>query len=514
MDFFHFLSEHSQSLWQHLFEHIYLSFSAILLAVVIGTPLGIFSYQRRTLRRIILPINNIFQTIPSLALLAFLIPFLGIGFKPTIVTLMVYALLPITRNTYVGLEQISDDMIEAAYGLGFTRWQRLRLVELPLALPVIISGIRVATAMAIGITTIAAFIGAGGLGTFITQGLALDSSGLILLGAIPTALLALIVDFLFAQTESLLVKPAVRKKFEKLRCLVVFIIFALFAWLFVHQFFLMQPNKKNQITIATKNFSESYILGYLMKDIIEAKTKIDVDLKMNLGGTTIIQNALLRGAVDLYPEYSGTGYVVVLHQKKILSSKATWNYVKYQYKKQFHLIWLPPFGFDNSQTLAVRADFAKKYHLKTLSDLKRIDSKLTVAAPAEFIKRPDALPALQRAYGLHFKKIIAMEPDLVYRAIKNKAVNVIEVFTTDARIQSHHLVPLIDDKHIYPPYAAAPVIREATLNKYPKIKSALALLANRIDTKTMRQLNAEVELQHKNPAAVAKSYLRKLGFNV
>lgn len=514
MSLFHFISLHSHALWQHLFEHIYLSFSAIIVAVIIGIPLGIWSYQNKMLRRIILPINNIFQTIPSLALLAFLIPFIGIGFKPTIVTLTIYALLPITRNTYTGLMQIPDEMIEATYALGFTRWQRLHLVELPLATPIITSGVRVATAMAIGITTIAAFIGAGGLGTFITEGLALDNSGLILLGAIPTALLALTVDAIFAQTETLLVKPKVKQKLEKTRWFFIAVAVGFLIWLCVSQVFMMASAKKHQITIATKNFTESYILGYLMADMIQAKTNLDVNLKLNLGSTTVIQNAMLKGSIDLYPEYTGTGYIVVLHQKKVLSANATLNFVKKAYKKRFHFIWLAPFGFSNSETLAVRAKFAKRYHLKTLSDLKQLAPKLTVAAPAAFIKRPDGLPLLEKKYGLHFKRVMAMQPDLVYRAIKNKDIDVAEVFTTDARINIYHLVPLIDNKHVYPPYDAAPVIRGVTLKKYPKIKTALQLLAGRIDNNTMRNLNAKVELQHENPKKVAYDFLRKLGFNV
>lgn len=514
MSVFQFLSQHANELWQHLFEHIYLSFSAIILAIIIGVPLGIWSYQRRLLRRIILPLNNISQTVPSLALLAFLVPFIGIGFEPTIITLMVYALLPITRNTFTGLKQIPDEMIEAALGLGFTRWQRLRLVEMPLALPVIITGIRVATAMAIGITTIAAFIGAGGLGVFITQGLSLDDSRLILLGAIPTALLALTVDALFAQTEVLLIKPKIKQKFEKTRWLFVAIAFFLFIWLCIHQLMTIHSTRKHKITIATKNFTESYILGYLMADMIRAKTNLGINFKINLGSTTITQNAMLKGAVDLYPEYTGTGYLVVLHQKKNLSAKATLNFVRRKYKQRFNFVWLAPFGFSNSETLAVRSSFAKLYHLKTLSDLKYFAPTLTAAAPAEFIKRVDGLPALQKAYGLHFKKVLSMQPDLVYRAIKDKAVDVIEVFTTDARIESYHLVPLEDNKHIYPPYDAVPVIRGKILERYPEIKKAIALLAGRINNKTMRKLNAKVEIQHQSPGKVAKDYLRSLGFNV
>lgn len=509
-----FLVNHANALWQHLFEHIYLSFSAILFAVIIGLPLGILSYQSKHLRHIILPLNNIFQTIPSLALLAFLIPFLGIGFKPTIVTLMIYALLPITRNTFTGLSQITEETHEACYSLGFTRWQRLRLIELPLAMPILIAGIRVATVMAIGITTIAAFIGAGGLGAFITEGLALNDSGLILLGAIPTALLALFVDALFAQFEIILVRPPIKQSFKKTRITLLSLVGILFLILCFYQLTQYLGSKKNTVTIGTKNFTESYILGNIMAELIQSETHLQVKLKSNLGSTAVLQNALISGSIDLYPEYTGTAYMVILHRTKMLSPKETWQIVKTEYKTEFNLIWLAPFGFSNSQTLAVTQHFADQNQLKTLSDLSAIAPTLSIAAPAAFINRPDSLPALSRAYNLKFKRIITMQPDLLYKAIENKTVDVIEVFTTDPRIKLYQLVPLADNKKIYPPYDAAPVARAEILKQYPEIKRALDKLNGRIHENDMRRMNSEVEFQHKTPKQVAHEFLSKSGFKV
>jgi osmoprotectant transport system permease protein len=509
-----FFSQHIDSLLQHLCQHIYLSFSAILLAIIIGIPLGIWSHQSPLLRRIALPINNVFQTIPTLALLAFLVPLLGIGFKPAIVTLTLYALLPITRNTFTSLDNIDRDMVEAANGLGFTSWQRLRLIELPMALPVIITGIRLATAMAIGITTVAALIGAGGLGEFITEGLALNDSRLILLGAIPTALLALIIDALFAQIEILLKKPIIKASFRKTRWSVVIVSTLLCVWMLASEVMPLNTRQQKIITIGTKNFSESYLLGYLMADMIEANTSLKVDLKLNIGNTTLLHNAILKGAIDIYPEYTGTAYLVVLKQRKKRQEKSIWRYVRQQYKKQFCLIVGAGFGFNNAQTLAVTNDLAKRYHLKTLSDLKNIAPQLMIAAPAGFIQRPDALPALKNVYGLHFKKIIAMQPDLLYQTIHGNDVDIIEVFTTDARIHADHLVALKDDRKIHPHYDAVPIIRETTLEKYPGIKKALAPLAGLIDNQTMRRLNAAVVIQHHSPQQVARQFLRKSGFKV
>ncbi len=508
-----FLINHADQLGQKLIEHIYLSLSATVIAILIGAPLGIWITRQPRIRGFVLGMTSIFQTIPSLALLAFLIPFLGIGIKPTIVALTVYALLPITRNTFTGLEGVSKNAKEAAFGLGFSSGQRLRMVELPLALPVIIAGIRTATAMTIGITTIAAFIGAGGLGDFITQGLSLDDTRLILLGAIPAALLALVVDFIIAQIEVSLSRPKRQDAKHRKIKFTIMIILALLLLGFIVKSSINKifNSHKNTVVVATKNFTEQYILGYLIADMIEAKTNLKVIEKFNLGSTMMAQSAITRGAIDIYPEYTGTAYVVVLKHKKILNANETFKIVKTQYEKRFGLIWLDPFGFENSETLAVRQDFAKQYHLTTLSDLVPLAPKLTLAVPAAFLIRADGLPGLQRVYHFQFKKILQVEPNLMYQAIKNKDVDAIEAFTTDGRLSAYHLLALKDDKHFYPPYFAAIVIREATLKKYPQIKTALAPLAGLINDKTMQKLNAEVDVYKRQPQTVARNFLIKKG---
>ncbi|AIT62684.1 glycine betaine ABC transporter substrate-binding protein [Coxiella burnetii] len=508
-----FLINNASLLGVKLLEHLYLSLSATLLAIIIGIPLGTVILNRPALKNTVLSVTSIFQTIPSLALLVFLIPFIGIGFKPTIVTLTLYALLPIIRNTFMGLTGVPPESVEAARAMGFTRWQRLRLVELPLALPIIVAGIRTATAMTIGITTIAAFIGAGGLGDFITQGLSLNDPRLILLGAIPTSLLAIALDFIMAYIESALShRQRQLMKYKKIKLTFIFIL--LFASLYLMIDTIIPTafkSKKNTIVIATKNFSEQYILGDIMADMIETRTHLTVRKKFNLGSTAIIQNALLNGEIDLYPEYTGTAYLTVLHHANLVSAPQIFKIVKKEYQQQFNLIWLNPFGFNNSQTLAVRADFAKQHRLKTLSDLAVISPRLTISAPAEFLKRPDALPGLKRVYGFRFKRVIQMQPDLIYQAIRNKDVNVIEVFTTDGRIPAYHLVPLEDDKHLYPPYYAAPVIREAFLKAHPEVEKALAPLAGLIDEKTMQHLNALVDIKHESPKKVVHDFLVEKG---
>lgn len=511
-NYWDFIKLHLPELQTKLIEHISISLSAMFIAIIIGISLGILITRMPKVKGSVLGMTNIFQTIPSIALLGFLIPFVGIGLTPTLIALTVYALLPITGNTYAGLKGVSSTYLHVANSLGFTRWQRLYIVELPLALPVIMAGVRTSMAMTIGITTIAAFIGAGGLGDFITQGLSLNDPNLILLGAIPTALLALTIDYVIATLTLLLSRrQRLAMRFKKTKITLMSLIVATLLSIIIPDSLSFARNEKNSIVIGTKNFTEQYLLGHLMAELIEAKTDLRVIRKFNLGTTTILQNALLAGQVDLYPEYTGTAYLVVLKQNQIKNPKQTYRFVKEAYLKNYNLIWLAPFGFENAESLAVKEQFAQQYHLVNLSDLSGIANQLVLAAPAEFLKRPDGLPGLTHAYGFNFKKILQMQPDLVYQAIQNNNVQAIEAFTTDGRIAEFHLRILEDDKHFYPPYYAAPIIRNAALRNYPQVALTLQPLLGNIDNKTMRHLNYLVDVKKLNPQKVARDFLINRG---
>ena len=199
-----FVVQKAPELWAKTLEHLLLAGVSTGIAVVVGIPLGILITRQASLRGVVLSIAGIVQTIPSLALLAFFLPLLGIGVAPAIAALILYALLPIVRNTFTGLDGISPDIIEAAHGMGFTDRQRLWMVEMPLAVPVIIAGIRTSMVICVGIATLSAFIGAGGLGDFIVRGLALNNTRLILLGALPAAILALVLDHIISLIEQML----------------------------------------------------------------------------------------------------------------------------------------------------------------------------------------------------------------------------------------------------------------------------------------------------------------------
>jgi len=301
-----------------LWEQFYLVSLSLSVALVIGLPLGIIIRHFKSAKSILLSIASALWTIPSLALLAFFIPFFGIGVKPAIIVISLYAILPILRNTVTGLDNVSRDNIEAARGLGFTRMQRLWIVELPLAFPVILAGIRTSITITIGIATLASFIGAGGLGDFINQGLALNNTYLLLLGSIPAALMALIFDYSLAYFEMRMAARRVKKSHWRYRtlffCFITVILIVIFS---LYKMTAYNSSNQGSIRIASKNFTEEIILGELMAQLIETKTSLQVIRKFNLGTTAICQAALLNNEIDMYPEYTGTAYLTVLKYQTI-----------------------------------------------------------------------------------------------------------------------------------------------------------------------------------------------------
>lgn len=508
-DLVQFLKNHGSDLFQKTLEHITLVSLSLLIAAVFAIFLGILITRFASLRNVILKAGSVSQTIPSLAMLAFLVPFLGLGNVPTLVVLTFYAIYPILRSTYAGLMNVPSECIEAAEGLGFSNFQKLWFVELPLALPTIISGLRIATAMTIGIATIAAFIGAGGLGDFITQGLALNSSPLILLGAIPIAILALGFDYGISQLEARLHHRKIRMvKFSALKKILLITTSLMIIFLGARSFYNENlRSHPDSIVIASKNFTEQFILAELMAQLIEDKTSLKVIRKFNMGTTDIVHSAMINGNVDLYPEYSGTAYLTVLKEPQ--NEGNIFEKVKAAYKEKFNILWLNPFGFSNSQSLAIKKEFAHNHQIKAISDLKPFSKELTIAAPPEFLKRADAFPGLNKAYQLQFKEIIQVDPNLMYLAIDHQDVDVIAAFTTDGKLQKYGLITLQDDKEFYPPYHAAPLIREAVFNAHPEIQKALESILGFISEEKMAALNYKVDVEGFSPAEAIRQFLHE-----
>ncbi|MFQ5901427.1 MAG: glycine betaine ABC transporter substrate-binding protein [Thermodesulfobacteriota bacterium] len=266
------------------------------------------------------------------------------------------------------------------------------------------------------------------------------------------------------------------------------------------------------ITVGSKHFTEQEILGEIMSILIEENTDIKVLRKFNLGGTMVCFNALKTGDIDLYAEYTGTGLVNILKMKAVKDPKKTYQTVKDTFDRRFNLIWLKPFGFNNTYTLTMRKTDANSLGIKTISDLALYKDRLLPGFDAEFMERPDGYPGLKRHYGFEFKKKPRqMDPGLMYKALKEKGVDVIDGFATDGRIPAFDLVILKDDKVFFPPYYAAPLIRTETLNRYPELEDILNRLGGLINDATMQDLNYQVDKEERRAYTVAREFLLTRG---
>ncbi|MGK0551172.1 ABC transporter permease/substrate-binding protein [Enterococcus faecalis] len=485
---------------QALIQHIQLSLLSLLIAVILALPLAILLTKYKKIAESILQITGIFQTIPSLALLGLLIPLIGIGNPPAIVALVIYALFPILQNTYTGLTEIDPSLEEAAEAFGMSRKEKLFKFEIQLALPFIVSGIRTATVLIIGTATLAALIGAGGLGTFILLGIDRNNIYLILIGAISSAVLAV----LFNYGIHLLEKASIKKIIAAAVLLLV-----LLSGSFI---FTQQKAAEKQVTIAGKLGSEPDIIINMYKELIETNSDINVHLKTNFGKTSFLFNALKSGEIDIYPEFTGTVLETFLKEKPETSNdpKVVYEEARKGLKQQENMLLLKPMQYQNTYAVAVKRSFAKANGLKTIGDLKKVESQLKAGFTLEFIDRKDGYQGLQNRYNLHFT-VKSMEPALRYQAINNGDVNVVDAYSTDSELKQYDLVTLKDNQQLFPPYQGAPLMKAETLKKYPELAGILNKLAGKITAEEMSDMNYQVNVEQKDPAVVAKEYLKKYG---
>ena len=487
-------------------EHILISLLAISIASVLGIILGIIISEYRRFSGLILGTVNILYTIPSIALLGFFITITGVGNTTALIALIIYALLPIIRSTYTGIVNINPLIIEASEGMGSTKLQQLFKVKLPLALPVLMSGIRNMVTMTIALAGIASFVGAGGLGVAIYRGITTNNSAMTFLGSLLIAILALVFDFVLGLIE----KRLTNHKRVKYKINPKLIILGLFIVIF-GAYFSLNSKKDKTINIATKPMTEGYILGQMLTELIEQ----DTDLKVNItngvgGGTSNIHPAIVKGEFDIYPEYTGTSWEAVL-KKEVSYDESKFDELQKEYKEKYNLEYVNLYGFNNTYGLAVNKDIAEKYNLKTYSDLAKVSNNLIFGAEYDFFEREDGYKELQKVYNMDFKKKIDMDIGLKYQAMKDKKIDVMVIFTTDGQLAISDVVVLEDDKKMYPSYRAGTVVRSEILSEYPELKPVLEKLNNILDDKTMADLNYQVESEGKKPEDVAREYLQEKG---
>ncbi|MEP6919538.1 MAG: glycine betaine ABC transporter substrate-binding protein [bacterium] len=524
MSFWVFLQQNLNELLTRIGEHLYLVIIAIVVAVVVGIPTGILVTRKKSLRNPVLGIANVTQTIPSLALFGFLIPlpFIGgIGARTAIVALVLYSLLPIIRNTVTGILGVDPTVREAAVAMGMTDNQILWQVELPLAMSVILTGVRVAMVIAIGVTTIAAAVGAGGLGVFIFRGLRQYDNNLLIAGALPAALMALLADFSLGLLEkrfSVEAKSDTKRDRTRRSLFRVVAVCALLVVLFGGFVIWRSARARSEraagnahVVIASKDFTESILLAEIAAQLLEARGVV-VERQYELGGN-LSHEALVGGRIDLYPEYTGTAYTAILRHPPITDPRAVYEQVKQEYAEKFNSVVSPPLGFENTFAILVRGADARRLKLKTVSDAVPQARNWRAGFGQDFMSRADGYPGFSKAYGLKFAgQPREMDLSLTYIALASNKVDLIAGNSTEGRIAALDFVQLEDDRHYFPPYEAVYLVRKDSFDRVATLQEMISKLANAISTDEMRQMNYEVDANKRSQAEVVREWIKKKGF--
>lgn len=517
-----FLKENWSDILAHVAQHLWLVFISTAIAIVIALPLGILITRRKALRGPVLGIANVMQTIPSLALFGFLIPlpFIGgIGPRTAIVALVFYALLPVIRNTVTGILGVDRNVREAAVAMGMTDRQILFQVELPLAMSVILTGVRVAVVITIGVAIIAAEVGAGGLGEYIFRGLRMDENRLLLAGAVPSAVMALAADFGFGLIERRFDSDPqqARRGRHPLRILAWAVLLIGVVMMGYATWRGMRNRSSSSlshghVTVGSKDFTESVLLAEIVAQMLEAKN-IEADRVFDLAGN-LSHNALTANQIDLYPEYTGTAFASILHHPPISDPRAVYDQVKREYAANFNVEVSPPLGFENTFAILVRGEDARRLNLKTISQAAQYAPQWRAGFGQDFMSRADGYRGFSRAYGLRFADAPhEMALDLTYTALASRKVDLIAGNSTDGRIAALDLVQLEDDRRYFPPYEAVFLARQDALARVPELAEVLKKLDGAISTEEMRKLNYEVDGQKRDKKNVIREWLNSRGLS-
>jgi osmoprotectant transport system permease protein len=467
------------------------------------------------LRGLLLGIAGIVQTVPGLALLALFYPLLllaasvtlawfgvsfsAFGFLPAMLALALYSMLPVLRNGITGLNGIDPALIEAAKGVGMTARQSLVMVELPLALPVMMAGIRTAAVWVIGTATLSTPIGQTSLGNYIFAGLQTQNWVFVLFGCFASALLALAVDQLLG-----LIEGGLRQRRRLRTALGGIGIAALVAATLVPT---MGRSPQNYV-VGAKTFAEQYVLSSLLRDRLQA-AGLTATARSGLGSSVIFE-ALKAGDIDLYVDYSGTLWANQLHRTDIKPRAELLADLKTALAKD-NITLLGELGFENAYALVMPKQRAEALHIRSIADLAAHAPTMSIAGDYEFFSRPE-WAALQKAYGLSFRAQRQMQPDFMYAAVASGEVDVIAGYTSDGLIAKYDLVVLDDPKHAIPPYDAILLLAPKRAGD-EKLQTALEPLLGKIDIATMREANLRASGNDANssPDAVAKWLWEKVG---
>jgi len=481
----------------YLGQHILLSAAALALGFLISLPLVVAASRNPAIRWPVLGFASIVQTVPSLALLALFYPLLlavsagwkylfgygfsALGFLPSLLALTLYSMLPILRNGVTGLTNLDPAVIEAARGVGMTNRQRLLRIELPLAAPVLMAGVRTAAVWVIGGATLSTPVGQTSLGNYIFSGLQVEDWVSVLFGCLAAVALALSADQLLGLIEVGIATRRPRLAWLGLGVLLTGVGMAGVSSLAIAG--------QQAYVVGAKNFAEQYILAALMTDRIRKQGSAATE-RADLG-SVIAFRALAANGIDVYVDYSGTVWSTIMNRHDSLPRREMLQEMTTQLRRDHGVVLLGALGFENAYALAMRRDRAEALGIRTIADLAQHASQLRIGGDFEFFSRSE-WQSLRDRYGLSFREQRQFQPTFLYKAVSSREVDVISAASSDGRIRAYDLVVLEDPLQVIPPYDAIVLVSPARASD-PVLRRALEPLVNAIPIDLMRQANYRVD---------------------
>lgn len=494
--------------WSLVFEHLFIVLAAAILSIAAGLPLGIWAYVSPRARGVILHVVDLLQTIPSLALLGIIMVVLDPGKLTVIIGITLYSLLPIVRNTCLGLQEVDPGVKEAARGMGMSKPYRTLMVEFPLAFPTVFTGIRIAVVNAIGSAVFAAYVGGGGLGTVITQAIRVKDMKLLLTATAALMVIAVALDLLMGwfETQMRRSRGGSRKMWVPVAAiLLVFCLLLPFG-----------RGGTGDLMLYDGDYSETQLMHHMVKMLVEDRTDLTVTIQDQMSQVNNF-NALTGGGhtCDLMISYDGTLLTTFFHQDvtDVPEGMSLYDYVNQVAQEEYGMRLLEKLGFDNTYAVAVPQAVADRYGLETVSDLIPIADQLTFGAEQGFFTREGSMKyyPFVEFYGLEFRDKISVDLGLKYTAIESGSFDVTVVYATDGLNRKVGLKILEDDKSFFPDYNGAFLVREDVLEQHPELEGILNQLAGRISTEQMAELTYQVDVVGRTVDDVAREFLVSQG---
>ncbi len=471
--------------------HLILTLIALSLGIVISIPLGIWAAQSVTVKRPLLALVSIIQTFPSVAILALVVAMLGgqIGTIPAVIALVLYSMLPIVRNTVTGLETIPSEVADAAKGIGMSPNQILVKVRLPLALPIIIAGIRTATVWTVGLATLSTLVGATSFGNYIFTGLQIRNLVAVTVGSLAAAIMAVILDSLIAGVQWLVEnrnQHSATKKYKQVKVVVAtaFLIGIVFST------YSLLPDSEADFVVGGKGFTEQHIIAGLLKAELE-RSGFEVDQRLGLG-SEVVYSATANETVDVYLEYTGTVWANRMNKSQNPGREAVMRGVIDHVENRDGMVSVGTLGFQNLYALAMRRDRAEELGVETIEDIIPVARSLIAAGDLEFFGRPEWL-ALREVYDIDFAQKLTFDPALMYNAVNDRQVDLIAAYTSDGRVAAYNLKILDDPRGAFLPYDGF-LIASSSAAQNSTFMEVLRSLVNKISDEEIREANKIVDV--------------------